>query len=64
MPVLADLPVGLPVEMGGGDEYPELPVPEPRDQTACLANADAVILRVALGFKGELDRHRIRGRAK
>jgi hypothetical protein len=42
------------------DEDAELPVPETRNE-AYLANANGVHGRVALGFKGEVDRDGVRG---
>jgi hypothetical protein len=56
VPVFPDLAVRLGVKMRGSDKDPELAVPETRDESARLANADTVRWGVALGLKSELDR--------
>ena len=64
VPVLADLPVGLGVQVRCGDQYAELAMPQPRDESACFPDADAVGLAVAFGFEGELDGDGIRTRTE
>lgn len=53
--VLADLPVSLGVEVGGGDQDAELAVPKPGDKPARLPHPDTVGGCIALDFEGELD---------
>jgi hypothetical protein len=51
MSVLADLPVGLGVQVRCGDQYAELAMPQPRDEPACFPDSHAVGRAVALGSR-------------
>jgi hypothetical protein len=64
MTILADLGVGLGVEMRSGDQHTELAVSQPRDEPAGLADAHPVTGGVALDLQRELNSDRVRGRAK
>ena len=49
--VFTDFPVGLGVQVGGGNQDAELAVAQPGDEPASLADADAVLGGVALGLQ-------------
>jgi hypothetical protein len=57
--ILADLVVGLRVDVGGRDQDAELAVSEPGDEATGPADADTVRRLVTLRFQRKLDRDRI-----
>ena len=60
VPVVAYLFVCLFVDVGGGDEHPELAVLDPANQARKLFDADRVAGLVTLGFEGEVEADRVR----
>lgn len=62
--VVTDFLVDLGIEVRGGHDYAELPVPDPGDQARDVLDAHRLAESVALGLQGELNSDAIASRAE